>query len=143
MIQSRKVPSRNLRSSSRGDVHGSVEALQTSLKKLSTSEIKLNPIHAAAGAIVENDVTLASASNAIIIGFHVRPTAKALALAEQEKVDIRKYNIIYDAVADIRAAMEGMLAPELSEETLGTVEVREVFKVPKIGPHCGLLCHIR
>ena len=124
----------------KGDVHGSVEALQTSLKKLSTSEIKLNPIHAAAGAIVENDVTLASASNAIIIGFHVRPTAKALALAEQEKVDIRKYNIIYDAVADIRAAMEGMLAPELSEETLGTVEVREVFKVPKIGLIAG--CYV-
>ncbi len=125
----------------KGDVHGSVEALQTSLKKLSTSEIKLTPIHAAAGAIVENDVTLASASNAIIIGFHVRPTPKALALAEQEKVDIRKYNIIYDAVADIKAAMEGMLAPELSEETLGTVEVREVFKVPKIGLIAG--CYVK
>ncbi|HAK47569.1 MAG TPA: translation initiation factor IF-2, partial [Spirochaeta sp.] len=124
----------------KGDVHGSVEALQTSLKKLSTDEIKLNPIHAAAGAIVENDITLASASNAIIVGFHVRPTAKALALAEREKVDIRKYNIIYDAVADIKAAMEGMLAPELSEETLGTVEVREVFKVPKIGLIAG--CYV-
>ena len=125
----------------KGDVHGSVEALQSSLKKLSTKEIKLNPIHAAAGAIVENDVSLASASNAIIVGFHVRPTPKALALAEQEKVDIRKYNIIYDAVADIRAAMEGMLAPELSEETLGTVEVREVFKVPKIGLIAG--CYVK
>jgi translation initiation factor IF-2 len=117
-----------------------VEALQTSLKKLSTDEIKLTPIHAAAGGIVENDVSLASASNAIIIGFHVRPTAKAIALAEQEKVDIRKYNIIYDAVADIKAAMEGMLAPELSEETLGEAEVREVFKVPKIGLIAG--CYI-
>ena len=125
----------------KGDVHGSVEALQTSLKKLSTDEIRLVPIHSAAGAIVENDVSLASASNAIIIGFHVRPTAKAMALAEQEKVDIRKYNIIYDAVADIRAAMEGMLAPELSEETIGTVEVREVFKVPKIGLIAG--CYVK
>ena len=124
----------------KGDVHGSVEALTTSLKKLSTDEIKLTPIHTAAGAIVENDITLASASNAIIVGFHVRPTAKALALAEREKVDIRKYNIIYDAVADIKAAMEGMLAPELSEETLGTVEVREVFKVPKIGLIAG--CYV-
>ncbi|MBI9108758.1 MAG: translation initiation factor IF-2, partial [Spirochaetales bacterium] len=125
----------------KGDVHGSVEALQTSLKKLSTDEIKLTPIHSAVGAIVENDVTLASASNAIIIGFHVRPTAKAQAIAEREKVDIRKYNIIYDAVADIRAAMEGMLAPELSEETLGTAEVREVFKVPKIGLIAG--CYVK
>ncbi|MDC7124432.1 MAG: translation initiation factor IF-2 [Spirochaetales bacterium] len=124
----------------KGDVHGSVEALQSSLKKLSTDEIKLTPIHSAAGAIVENDVNLASASNAIIIGFHVRPTPKALALAEKEKVDIRKYNIIYDAVADIRAAMEGMLAPELSEETIGNVEVREVFKVPKIGLIAG--CYV-
>ncbi len=124
----------------KGDVHGSVEALQSSLKKLSTDEIRLVPIHASAGAIVENDVTLASASNAIIIGFHVRPTAKALVLAEQEKVDIRKYNIIYDAVADIKAAMEGMLAPELSEETIGTVEVRDVFKVPKIGLIAG--CYV-
>ena len=124
----------------KGDVHGSVEALTSSLKKLSTDEIKLTPIHAAAGAIVENDITLASASNAIIVGFHVRPTAKALALAEREKVDIRKYNIIYDAVADIKAAMEGMLAPELSEETLGTAEVRDVFKVPKIGLIAG--CYV-
>ncbi|MDC7225897.1 MAG: translation initiation factor IF-2 [Spirochaetales bacterium] len=124
----------------KGDVHGSVEALTTSLKKLSTDEIKLTPIHAAAGAIVENDITLASASNAIIVGFHVRPTAKALVLAEREKVDIRKYNIIYDAVADIKAAMEGMLAPELSEETLGTAEVRDVFKVPKIGLIAG--CYV-
>jgi translation initiation factor IF-2 len=124
----------------KGDVHGSVEALQTALEKLSTKEIKLTVIHAAAGAIVENDVSFASASNAIIIGFHVRPTPKALDLAEQEKVEIRKYNVIYDAVADIRDAMEGMLAPEIREEVVGTVEVRETFKVPKIGLIAG--CYV-
>ena len=121
----------------KGDVHGSVEALQTALEKLSTSEIKLAVIDASAGAIIENDVNLAIASNAIIIGFHVRPTAKALALAEQEKVEIRKYNIIYDAVDDIKKAMEGLLSPELKEETIGMVEVRNTFKVPKIGLIAG------
>ncbi len=121
----------------KGDVHGSVEALQTALEKLSTDEIKLTAIHASAGAIIENDVNLAAASNAIIVGFHVRPTPKALALAEQEKVEIRKYNIIYDAVEDIQSAMEGLLSPELKEETIGTVEVRETFKVPKIGLIAG------
>jgi translation initiation factor IF-2 len=117
----------------KGDVHGSVEALQTALEKLSTSEIKLRVIHAAAGAIIENDVNLANTSNAIIVGFHVRPTPKALELAEKEKIDIRKYNVIYDAVNDIKNAMEGMLAPDLKEELIGSVEVRETFKVPKIG----------
>ncbi|MBN2627272.1 MAG: translation initiation factor IF-2 [Spirochaetales bacterium] len=123
----------------KGDVHGSVEALKATLEKLSTPEIRLVCIHAAAGAIIENDVTLAAASNAIIIGFHVRPTAKAQAVAEQEKVEIRKYNIIYDAEQDIRDAMEGMLAPELTEEVIGRVEVREVFKVPKIGLVAGCM----
>ena len=89
---------------------------------------------------MENDVNLASASNAIIVGFHVRPTAKAQMLAEQEKVEIRKYNIIYDAVEDIKTAMEGLLAPDLKEESLGTAEVRDVFKVPKIGAIAG--CYI-
>jgi translation initiation factor IF-2 len=121
----------------KGDVHGSVEALKGALEKLSTSEIRLSVIHASAGAINEGDVRLASASNAIIIGFHVRPTPKAQQLADVEKVEIRKYNIIYDAVDDIRAAMEGLLKPELKEETLGTVEVRNVFKVPKIGTVAG------
>ncbi len=121
----------------KGDVHGSVEALQTALEKLSTSEIKLAVIDASAGAIIENDVNLAIASNAIIIGFHVRPTAKASALADQEKVEIRKYNIIYDAVDDIKKAMEGLLSPELKEETTGIVEVRNTFKVPKIGLIAG------
>jgi translation initiation factor IF-2 len=121
----------------KGDVHGSVEALQTALEKLSNDEIKLTVIHASAGAIIENDVNLAAASNAIIIGFHVRPTPKALALAEQEKVEVRKYNVIYDAVDDIKSAMEGLLSPELKEETVGTAEVREIFKVPKIGLVAG------
>jgi translation initiation factor IF-2 len=124
----------------KGDVNGSVEALQVALEKLSTKEIRLNVIQAAAGAIVENDVNFASASNAIIIGFHVRPTPKAALLADQEKVEIRKYNIIYDAVEDIRTAMEGLLAPEIKEETIGTVEVRDVFKVPKIGAIAG--CYV-
>ena len=124
----------------KGDVQGSVEALKIALEKLSTSEIRLNVIHASAGAIIENDVNLASASNAIIVGFHVRPTPKAQMLADQEKVEIKKYNIIYDAVEDIKTSLEGMLAPELKEETIGTVEVRDTFKVPKIGVIAG--CYV-
>ncbi len=124
----------------KGDVHGSVEALQTALEKLSNDEIKLTVIHASAGAINENDVMLASASNAIIIGFHVRPTPSAQALAEKEKVQIKKYNIIYEAVDDIKAAMEGMLAPELKEEMLGSAEVRNTFKIPKVGTIAG--CYV-
>jgi len=121
----------------KGDVHGSVEALRGALEKLSTDEIKLHVIHASAGAINEKDVLLASASNAIIVGFHVRPTPKALNLAEEEKVEIKKYNIIYDAVEHIQSAMEGMLKPEIVEETVGTAEVRELFKVPKVGVIAG------
>ncbi len=124
----------------KGDVHGSVEALKSSLEKLSTEEIKLHVIHAAAGAIIENDVSLASASKAIIVGFHVRPTPKASMLADQEKVEIRKYNIIYDALEDIKIAMEGLLSTELKEETIGTIEVRNTFKVPKIGLIAG--CYV-
>lgn len=124
----------------KGDVHGSVEALQTALEKLSTSEIKLIVIHASAGAIVENDINLAVASNAIVIGFNVRPTPKAQTLADKEKIDIRKYNIIYDAVDDIKSAMEGMLSPDLREDVIGRVEVRETFKVPKIGVIAG--CYV-
>ncbi|MFW6368865.1 MAG: translation initiation factor IF-2, partial [Spirochaetota bacterium] len=125
----------------KGDVHGSVEAVKNALEGLTTDEIRLTAIRAAAGAINENDVMLASASNAIIVGFHVRPTPRAAELAEREKVEIRKYGIIYDAVDDIRTAMEGMLAPELREETVGSVEVREVFKVPKIGTVAG--CYVK
>jgi len=121
----------------KGDVHGSVEALETALEKLSTPEIKLTVINAAAGAIIEDDVNFAIASNAIIVGFHVRPTPKALELAEKEKIEIRKYNVIYDAVDDIRSAMEGLLAPELREVTIGSADVRDTFKVPKVGVIAG------
>ena len=121
----------------KGDVQGSVEALQGTLEKLSTDEIKLHVLRASAGAIIESDITLASASNAIVIGFNVRPTPKAQALAEKEKVEIKKYNIIYDVVDDIKSAMEGMLSPEIKEVDIGKVEVRELFKVPKIGTIAG------
>jgi len=124
----------------KGDVHGSVEALTASLQKLSTPEIRVNVIEASAGAITENNVMFAAASSAIIVGFHVRPTAKAQIIADKEKVEIKKYNIIYDAVEDIRNAMEGMLAPELKEEIVGSLEIREVFKVPKIGFIAG--CYV-
>ena len=124
----------------KGDVHGSVEALQSSLEKLSTSEIRLAVISAAAGAINESDVALAAASDAIIIGFHVRPTPRAQAVAEQEKVEIRKYNIIYDVVEDVRSAMEGMLSPDIQEKTIGQLEVRDTFKVPRIGLIAG--CYV-
>ncbi len=124
----------------KGDVQGSVEALQGTLTKLSTSEIRLNVIRASAGAIIESDITLAAASNALVIGFNVRPTPRAQALAEQEKVEIRKYNIIYDVVDDIKAAMEGMLSPEIRELDSGKAEVREVFRVPKVGLVAG--CYI-
>ncbi|NLK13974.1 MAG: translation initiation factor IF-2 [Spirochaetales bacterium] len=121
----------------KGDVQGSVEALQQSLEKLSNNEIRLNVIRASAGAIIESDVTLASASDALIIGFNVRPTPRAQALADQEKIEVRKYNIIYDAIDDIRSAMEGLLTPELREIEIGMVEVRETFKVPKVGLIAG------
>jgi len=124
----------------KGDVQGSVEALRSSLEKLSTKEVRLNVIQALPGAINEGDVDLAAASNAIIIGFNVRPTPQAKALAEQEKVEIRKYNIIYKAVEEIQQAMEGMLKPDLKEEVIGTVEVRETFKVPKVGTIAG--CYV-
>ncbi len=121
----------------KGDVHGSVEAIQQAVEKLSTEEVRLVCIRSAAGAINEDDVRLASASDAIIVGFHVRPTPRALELAETEKVEIRKYNVIYEVVDDIKAAMEGLLSPELREETIGKVEVRELFRVPKIGVIAG------
>ncbi|AEC01822.1 translation initiation factor IF-2 [Parasphaerochaeta coccoides] len=121
----------------KGDVQGSVEALQNALEDLSNNEIRLNIIRASAGAIIESDVSLASASNALIIGFNVRPTPRAQALADQEKIDIRKYNVIYDAVTDIHAAMEGMLTPDTKEVDIGTVEIRDIFKVPKVGIIAG------
>jgi len=121
----------------KADVNGSVEALKTALERLSTGEVKLVVIQSATGAINEGDVLLASASNALIVGFHVRPSSAAQALADREKVDVRKYNIIYDAIEDIKSAMEGLLKPELREEQIGTVEVRSTFKIPKIGTIAG------
>jgi len=125
----------------KGDVDGSVEALSDSLMKLSSNEVKVNVIHRGVGAISESDVLLASASNAVIIGFHVRPNLSARKLAEQERVDIRLYNIIYDAINEVRDALEGMLSPEVSEEVTATVEVREIFRVPKVGTVAG--CHVQ
>ena len=125
----------------KADLQGSAEALKASLEKLSTKDIRLSVIHSSAGAINESDVTLAAAdSNAIIIGFNVRPTPKAKILADQEKVDIRKYNIIYKCVEEIQAAMEGMLRPDTKEQTIGGVEVRNTFKVPKVGLLAG--CYV-
>ena len=122
----------------KADLQGSAEALKTSLEKLSTREVRLSVIHSSAGAINESDVTLAAAdSNAIIIGFNVRPTPKAKTLAEQEQVEIRKYNIIYKCVEEIQQAMEGMLQPDTKEEVIGMVEVRDTFKVPKVGVIAG------
>ena len=122
----------------KADLQGSAEALKASLEKLSTREIRLFVIHSSAGAINESDVTLAAAdSNAIIIGFNVRPTPKAKTLAEQEQVEIRKYNIIYKCVEEIQQAMEGMLQPDTKEEVIGMVEVRNTFKVPKVGVIAG------
>ncbi|MCR4734248.1 MAG: translation initiation factor IF-2 [Treponema sp.] len=122
----------------KADLQGSAEALKTSLEKLSTREIRLSVIHSSAGAINESDVTLAAAdSNAIIIGFNVRPTPKAKSLAEQEQVEIRKYNIIYKCVEEIQQAMEGMLQPDTKEEVIGMVEVRDTFRVPKVGIIAG------
>jgi len=121
----------------KGDVHGSIEAVGESLRKLSTDAVRLNVIHSAVGAVTETDVNLAAASNAIIIGFNVRPEVKAQGLAEKEGVDIRLYSIIYDAVEDVKKAMEGLLAPTLKEKYLGRAEVREVFSVPKVGNVAG------
>lgn len=122
----------------KADLQGSAEALKQSLEKLSTAEIRLNVIHSSAGAINESDVTLASADeNAIIIGFNVRPTAKAKMLADEEKVEIRKYNVIYKCVEEIQQAMEGMLRPDTIEQNIGTVEVRNTFRVPKVGVIAG------
>src|SRR5207253_5397985 len=117
----------------KADVQGSQEALVQSLSKLSTDEVKVQIIHGAVGAISESDVNLAQASKAVIIGFNTRADAQARKLAEANGVDIRYYNIIYDALDDVKAAMSGMLAPEKREVVTGTVEVRQVFKVPKIG----------
>jgi translation initiation factor IF-2 len=123
----------------KGDVDGSIEALSGSLLKLSTDEVQVKVIHTGVGAISESDVLLASASDAIIIGFQVRPTANARKLAEGEQIDIRLFSVIYDAVDAVKDAMEGMLSPELNEKITSTVEVRETFKVPSVGTVAGCM----
>ena len=125
----------------KGDVDGSIEALSDTLIKLSTEEIQVNVIHKAVGAISESDVMLATASDAIIVGFQVRPTLQARKLAEKEEVDIQLYSIIYDAIKEIKSAMEGMLSPDIKEEIRGTAEVTETFKINKVGTIAG--CIIR
>ncbi len=123
----------------KGDVDGSIEALSDSLLKLSTEEIQVNVIHKAVGQISESDVMLATASNAIIVGFQVRPSMEARKLAEKEEVDIRLYSIIYDAIEELKSAMEGMLAPDIKEEITATLEIRETFKITKVGTIAGCM----
>jgi len=123
----------------KGDVDGSIEALSDSLIKLSTEEIQVNIKHKAVGQISESDILLAAASNAIVIGFQVRPSLSARKLAEKEQIDIRLYSIIYDAIEEVKAAMEGMLTPEIKEEIIGTLEILEIFKVTKVGTIAGCI----
>lgn len=124
----------------KGDVDGSIEALSDSLLKLSTEEIQVNIVHKAVGAITEADVNLASASDAIIIGFQVRPTVSAKKLADVEQIDIRLYSVIYKAIDELKSAMEGMLSPDIKEEIVGTLEVRETFDITKVGTIAG--CYV-
>ncbi|MDQ3190777.1 MAG: translation initiation factor IF-2, partial [Bacteroidota bacterium] len=123
----------------KGDVDGSIEALSDSLLKLSTDKVQVNIIHKSVGQITESDVLLASASNAIIIGFQVRPSPSARKLAENEQIDIRLYSIIYDAINEIKAAMEGMLAPQFEEKITCNIEIRDVFKISKVGTVAGCM----
>jgi translation initiation factor IF-2 len=123
----------------KGDVDGSVEALTDSFQKLSTEEIQVNILHKGVGAITESDVLLATASDAIIVGFNVRPQGNARVIADKEEVDIRTYSIIYDAINDLKDAMEGMLSPEMKEEVTGNVEIREVYKISKVGNIAGCM----
>jgi translation initiation factor IF-2 len=134
-MQTEEVP--QLRIVLKTDVQGSLEAFHSSLMKMSTEAVTVNIVHEGVGRISESDVMLASASNAIIVGFNVRPDSNAKKIAENEGVQIRLYQVIYDMLDDVRAAMEGMLAPELRENTLGTAEIREIFRVPKIGNIAG------
>ena len=123
----------------KGDVDGSVEALEDSMTKLSTDEVKLRVIHRGVGQITESDVLLAAASDAVIIGFHVKPDQRAAELASKEKVDVRLYDIIYEAVADVKDAMSGLLAPEIRETATGSAEVRQVFRTTKSGVIAGCM----
>ena len=121
----------------KGDVGGSVEALSDSLLKISSDEVAVNIVHGGVGAITESDVMLAAASDAIIIGFQVRPVAGVRTIAEREEIDIRTYSVIYDAIEEVRDALEGLLSPEKTENITGTIEVRELFRVPKVGTIAG------
>ncbi|HVM95447.1 MAG TPA: EF-Tu/IF-2/RF-3 family GTPase, partial [Candidatus Acidoferrales bacterium] len=121
----------------KADVQGSVEALSEALSRLSSDEVRLNILHASVGGITESDVLLASASNAVVLGFNVRPEAKGNEIAEREGVDVRLYTVIYDAVNDVRDAMEGLLEPTVREKTLGKAEVRQVFTIPSAGVIAG------
>ena len=125
----------------KGDVQGSVEAVKQSVVKLSNEEVQVKVIHSGAGAITESDVMLADSSNAIILGFNVRPDAKAKATAERSKVDIRLYRIIYDLLDDVEAALKGMLAPKYQEVYLGKCEVRQTFKITGVGTVAG--CYVK
>jgi translation initiation factor IF-2 len=136
-IQEGEIPDLNL--IVKADVQGSIEALKDALDKMDQSEVHINVIHSGVGGITESDVTLAAASDAIIIGFNVRPVPKARDLAEQEKVDMRLYRVIYQAIEEINAARVGMLAPTIEEHDTAHIEVRELFKVPKIGVIAGCL----
>ncbi|MEM5768983.1 MAG: translation initiation factor IF-2, partial [Bacillota bacterium] len=137
-IQEGKI--RDLNIVLKADVQGSVEALRQSLERLKNEEVRVNIIHGGVGAITETDVTLASASNAIIIGFNVRPDANARRIAETEKVDVRLYRVIYEAINDVEAALTGMLSPEFKEVILGRAEIRALIKVPKVGVIAG--CYV-
>jgi translation initiation factor IF-2 len=123
----------------KGDVDGSVEALTDSFQKLSTEEIQVNIIHKGVGAITESDVLLASASDALVIGFNVRPMGNARQVADKEEIDIRTYSIIYDAINELKDAMEGMLSPDIKEEVTGLCEVRDIFKISKLGTIAGCM----
>jgi translation initiation factor IF-2 len=124
----------------KADVHGSIEALNDALTKLSNDEVNVNVIHSASGTIAESDISLATVSNAIIIGFNVRPTPKVQAMANEESVDMRFYNVIYDVIKDVKNAMAGMMASTFEEHIMGTAEVREVFQIPKVGNIAG--CYV-
>jgi translation initiation factor IF-2 len=124
----------------KGDVDGSIEALSDSLLRLSTEEIQINIVHKGVGAITEADVNLAAASEAIIVGFQVRPSVAARKLAENEQIDIRLYSVIYKAIEELKAAMEGMLSPDIEEKVIGTAEIRETFDITKVGTIAG--CYV-
>jgi translation initiation factor IF-2 len=121
----------------KADVHGSIEALSEALTKLSNEEVKVNVVHSATGTITESDISLAAVSNAIIIGFNVRPTPKVQAFANEENVDMRFYNVIYDIIKDVKGAMVGLMESTYKEHVLGTAEIREIFQIPKVGAIAG------